>query len=371
MTSFRVPVTCPARENLTLGPLLADAMQAVLVSGNYILGPEVSGFEEQFSRYIGTDFAIGVANATDAITLTLKALGVGNGHEVITTPLTAGATLVGILNAGAIPVLVDIDPETLCIDPKAVDQAIGPATRAVLPVHLYGCPADLDALSSICLDNSLVLVEDASQAHGAAWNGRKVGSHGDAGIFSFYPTKNLGAIGDGGAITTSNPELAERLKKLRQYGWGERNRVEDSGFNSRLDELQAAILRVKMSRLDNFISERRAIARAYCEVLKGSQFQIQRTPSSGFHAYHLFVIQALDRDGVRQALNDFGIQTSIHYPYLPHSQPGLARRCKMPTSIPVASSATNKIVSLPIFPGMTPDEVDIVKTVISSQLDSA
>ena len=331
------------------------AVQRVLSSGWYILGAEVEAFEAEFAAYCETKFAVGVADGTDALLLALRVLDIGAGDEVITTGHTAVATVAAIENAGAIPVLVDIDPVSYTLAPEHVAAAITPQTRAIIAVHLYGHPADMDALSEIADSNNLHLIEDCAQAHGARYDGKRVGSMGILGCFSFYPTKNLGAIGDGGAVVTDDEKLAERLRALRQYGWRERYISAETGFNSRLDELQAAILRVKLKGLDADNQRRRDLAAIYDEKL---------APAHGEnieHVYHLYVVQVDEREQLMADLRERGIGTAIHYPQPIHLQPAYIGRIRtVPDGLPELTACTPRILSLPLYPELPPEDVQFV-----------
>src|SRR5258708_7833226 len=288
------------------------AIQRVVNSGWYILGPEVEAFEAAFAAYHNVAYAIGVANGTDAIELALRAAGIGPGDEVITVSHTAAATVCAIEQAGATPVLVDIDPATFTIDPRAAEAAITPKTRAIIPVHLYGQPADLESLSLIAARHHLLLIEDCAQAHGARDQNHLVGTVGQLATFSFYPTKNLGALGDGGAVITNDAQMADKLRRLRNYGQTKRYYHQERGLNSRLDELQAAILRVKLTHLDAHNTIRRKLAASYNERLAG--VTTPAFPDGVYHLYHLYVIRHPDRVRLAETLKARDIGTLIHYP---------------------------------------------------------
>jgi dTDP-4-amino-4,6-dideoxygalactose transaminase len=322
------------------------AIQRVLETGNYILGNKVQEFEEEFSQYIGTKYGVGVANGTDAITLALMACGVGKGDEVITVSHTAVATVTAIERAGATPILVDINPHTYTMDPECFWKALTPKTKAVIPVHLYGHPADMDSIVNIAHGNRVLVIEDCAQSHGAMIGNKKTGTFGDIAAFSFYPTKNLGAIGDGGMVVTDNEELAELVRCLRQYGWIERSISSTSGMNSRLDEIQAAILRVKLKYLDKDNLRRRTVADIYNKALKETPLKLPEQAIGTHHVYHQYVVRAFDRDALRQYLDNCGFQTAIHYPVPVHMQP--AYRTDKP--LPLTERICKEIISLPISP---------------------
>jgi len=329
------------------------AIARVLDKGRYILGEEVAAFEHEFATYVGVEHGIGVGNGTDALHLAIRALGIGAGDEVITVAHTAVATAVGIECAGARPVFVDIDPERFTIDPAQIENAITTRTRAIVPVHLYGCPADLDPILQIARAHKLKVIEDCAQAHGARYRGRRVGSFGDAACFSFYPTKNLGAIGDGGMVVTNDPEAARQVRLLREYGWAERYVSHVSGFNTRLDELQAAILRVKLIHLDEENDRRRMLAARYTASLTGV-VRAPRVPDEVEHVFHLYVIRTNSRDALATRLRDNGVLALVHYPVPIHRQPAYASG----TALAATEQAAREILSLPMYPELTNDEAD-------------
>lgn len=352
-----VPMADPRAENVSLGTVIADAVRRVVEGGTYILGPEVAAFERELAAAAMCEAAIGVASGTDALVLALLAAGISGGDEVIAPSHTAGPTVAAINAVGATPVLVDIDPDTYCVDPEAVAAAIGSRTRAVIAVHLYGYPADLDRLREITRVHGICLIEDCAQAQGALYRGKPVGGHGDYGCFSFYPTKNLGAIGDGGAIVAAISN-ADRVRKLRTYGWTAPQFAElPAGRCSRLDELQAAILRVKMPRLSEGIDARRRVAALYRDGLTDLPVRLPPDGPDHRHAYHLYVIACEERDGLKEFLAGRGIQTGLHYPYPVHRQPGLAGAARISGSLANTERAAASILSLPLFPSMRDDQV--------------
>ncbi|MDE2952373.1 MAG: DegT/DnrJ/EryC1/StrS family aminotransferase [Chloroflexota bacterium] len=334
---------------------IAVAMRRVADSGWYILGPEVEAFERQFADYHKVDHAVGVANGTDAIELALRAGGVGPGDEVITVAHTAMATVSAIEAAGAKPVLADIDLSTYALDPQSALDRLTDRTRAIVVVHLYGHPADLTSLSAIAKERDLLLIEDCAQAHGATWNGAKVGTVGHMGTFSFYPTKNMGAYGDGGAVITKDAALAGELRNLRNYGQTTRYTHQSRGCNSRLDELQAAILRVKLRHLDRHNQRRQAIAAIYDELLLG--LVTPRVAANAEHVYHLYVIRDQRRDQLMAALQARDIGTLIHYPVPIHLQESHRDLCLAAGSLPNTEKAAREILSLPLYIGLSDDEV--------------
>lgn len=348
----------PRAGYLALKREIDEAIGSVLNGPAYILGEVVAHFERDFARYIGVGFGVGVNNGTDAIHLALRALDIGSGDEVITVSHTAVATVAAIAMAGAVPVLADVDPETRTIDAAAAEALITPRTKAIIAVHLYGHPADLDALTRLCEKRGLVLIEDCAQCHAAEWKGRKTGSFGRVSTFSFYPTKNLGAIGDAGMVLTDDAAIAEKLRLLRQYGWAKPQNSLIQGWNSRLDPLQAAILSVKLEHLDAHTARRQALAARYDERLKGLPFKLPTVPSHGTHVYHLYVIQLEDHDwkeaqvvrGALQAsLAEQGILAGIHYPFGVHEQP--AYRSWIRTGdMAVTERLARTVLSLPLYP---------------------
>jgi dTDP-4-amino-4,6-dideoxygalactose transaminase len=339
---------------------LDQAVQEVLRSGWFILGEQVAAFERAFAEYCGAQYAVTVANGTDAIQLALMACGIGRGDEVITTPLSATFTALAISAAGATPVFVDIDPETFNIDPSLIEASIGSRTRAILPVHLYGQPASLDPILDIARRHGLRVIEDAAQAHGASYKGQRVGTIGDLGCFSFYPSKNLGALGDGGLVTTNDSELAERLRMLRNGGQRARYDHQLLGINSRLDELQAAVLRVKLRYLDQWNKRRRHIAALYTALLGDSSVEPPSERVDGEHVCHLYVVRCHDRAALQRHLTARGVQTAVHYPTPIHLQGAYRQLGIGPGSLPIAELATEEILSLPIYPELSDAKIRYV-----------
>jgi dTDP-4-amino-4,6-dideoxygalactose transaminase len=330
------------------------ATRRVYASGWFILGPETEAFEQEFADYIGVKYGVGVNSGTDALHLAIRALGIGKGDEVITVPNTAVATVAAIEMAGATPVLCDVRADSMNMDADSFAAAITSKTRAVIPVHLFGQAAELDAIIGIARQYRLAVIEDCAQAHGATYQGQKVGSLGDIACFSFYPTKNLGAYGDGGAVVTNDARLAERVKLLRQYGWRARYESEISGVNTRLDELQAALLRVKLKYLPAWTQARRERASLYTELLPNKRVHPPSEMTYGAHVYHLYVVQCdesagASRDYLALFLKEREIGTAIHYPTPIHSQSAYQARAPI-GSLPVAEKLAREILSLPLYP---------------------
>jgi len=331
-----------------------EAIERVVTSGWFILGPEVEAFETEFAAASGAAHAVGVGNGTDAIALLLRAVGVSRGDEVIVPALTAGYTALAVVLAGATPVFTDVDPETLTLDPRSCEAAITPRTAAIVPVHLYGQPADMPALTAIASRHSLSIVEDCCQAHLATYLGIPVGTFGSGGAFSFYPTKNLAAIGDGGAVTTNDGSIAARVRRLRNGGQINRYVHEDAGVNSRLDELQAAVLRTRLPMLPRWTSRRRALADAYRRLLTGPVRPLARHDEG--HVYHLFVVRSGERDALQEHLSGARIETLIHYPFPITHQPAFEQWKR--NDCPLAACAAREILSLPLHPRLTDTDVE-------------
>ncbi len=334
-----------------------EAVARVLESGRFILGQEVQAFEEEFATYCGLAHGIGVGSGTEALHLALLACGVRSGDEVITVPHTAVATVAAIELAGARPVFVDIDPLSYTMAPDQVEARITARTRAIVPVHLYGQAADLDPILEIARRHGLTVIEDCAQAHGAEYKGRRVGSFGQVACFSFYPTKNLGAYGDGGMVVTNDRELAQKIRQLRQYGWEKRYISSVRGLNSRLDEIQAAILRVKLRHLADWNEARRARARLYNELLAGSGVVPPIERGYGRHVYHLYVVRCPYRDALKDYLAEHGVGTAIHYPVPIHLQGAYRDLGYRRGDFPVAEACANEVLSLPMYPELREDEV--------------
>jgi dTDP-4-amino-4,6-dideoxygalactose transaminase len=339
---------------------LDAAALRVLDSGQYIGGQEVDAFEREFAAYCEVAHCIAVANGLEALHLALLAAGVGAGDEVIVPAHTFVATWLAVTHCGAIPVPVDTDPGTYTLDVAQLEAAFTPRTKAAIPVHLYGLPADIEAIVTACEQRGVAVVEDAAQAHGARFRGRRIGGHGSAAAWSFYPGKNLGAFGDAGAITTNDPDLAGRLRLLRNYGSPVRYVHEVQGFNSRLDPLQAAFLRVKLRYLDEWNARRRSIAARYSAELSGTPLHLPVVPAGAEHVWHLYCVRYAERDALRSALQAAGVDTLIHYPTPPHLQAAYAGLGLSQGAFPVAEATAATILSLPIGPAMTDAQVDAV-----------
>jgi dTDP-3-amino-3,4,6-trideoxy-alpha-D-glucose transaminase len=336
-----------------LGEELDAAIQRVIASSRYVLGPEVEAFEREFARFCGARQCVGVGNGMEAIELVLRALDIGPGDEVITVSHTAFPTAAAVTAAGATPVFVDVEPDTCCMRAEALADALGPRTRAVLPVHLYGRCADMDPIVALARAAGVPVIEDAAQAHGATYRGRRAGTLGSAAAFSFYPTKNLGALGDGGAVVTEDDELARKIRRLRNYGEESKYVNVVAGLNSRLDELQAAILRVKLGHLERWNAERRRVAALYDELLAGAAAVVAPPPDDG-HVYHLYAVRSPHRDELREHLAAAGVGTQVHYPTPVHRQAayaaGGARICG---SLATTDAVAAEVLSLPAHPGLS------------------
>jgi dTDP-4-amino-4,6-dideoxygalactose transaminase len=336
---------------------LEVAFQRVIGSGWYILGKELELFETEFANYCETQHCIGVGNGLEALHLILRAMGIGPGDEVIVPSNTFIATWLSISYTGAIPVPVEPDIRTHNIDPTRIEAAITPRTKAIIAVHLYGQPADMDAINGIASQYGLKVIEDSAQAHGARYKNRQVGSLGHAAGFSFYPGKNLGALGDGGAVTTNDDDLAEKIRIFRNYGSKNKYHNEVKGFNSRLDELQAAFLRVKLNRLDEWNDRRRNVAKRYLQKLSGiPSLVLPYVPEWADPAWHLFVVQHQQRDQLKILLSDANIETMIHYPIPPHLQHAYIELGYSKTTFPIAEQIANEVLSLPIGPHLSDSE---------------
>ena len=352
-----IPVAFPrARYEKHRGEI-DEAVRRVLERGAYILGPEVEAFEQEFAAWNGSGFAVGVANGTDALILALRERGIGPGDEVITVSHTAVATVAAIVTVGAIPVFCDIEPETRGMDPRLVPALITERTKVVLPVHIYGHPVRIADIAKIAEQHRLTLIEDCAQAHGAMRGGTKVGNFGLSAAFSFYPTKNLGAFGDGGALLTNDAAAAARARELRQYGWRERYISRSHGMNSRLDELHAAVLRVMLRHLDEDNRRRREIAAQYAAALAGSAVVVPVEHADAQHVYHLFVVEDDQRERLQQHLASRRVQSGYHYPAAVHQQPAYAKYLLSGQVLPETERLYRRLLSLPLFPELTDDQV--------------
>jgi dTDP-4-amino-4,6-dideoxygalactose transaminase len=343
---------------------LNTAMQHVIGNNDFILGEELSQFEEEFAAYCEAEYAIGVDSGLSALELSLRGYGIGQGDEVILPTFTFVATAAAVGFAGARPVFVDVDPLTYCIDVAQVEAAITPRTRAIIPVHLYGQPAEMDPLNRLAERNGLVVIEDACQAHGANYKGRKVGSLGNAAAFSFYPSKNLGGFGDGGMVVTSDAELAERVRMMRNCGQRTKNVHEGIPFNRRLDTLQAAVLRTKLRYLDQWNESRRQVARSYDGLLERSAVATPTSSPDVEHAYHLYVIRTSDRGGLQDHLREHGIGSAVHYPMPVHLQPFFSDQGLRRGALPVAERLAYEVLSLPMYPFVSDDQIRFVASTI-------
>lgn len=357
MTEF-IPVANPLAQFIVREHVIREAINRVLTRGRYILGEEVERFEEEFASFLDTGFCIGVASGTDALILALKACGIGPGDEVVTVSHSAVATVAAIELAGATPVFADIDPKTRCLNPAELTKLISEKTRAVLPVHIYGQPAAMDEILAIARRYRLRVVEDCAQAHGAEIGGRKVGTWGDAAAFSFYPTKNLGALGDGGAVVTDSPAIAARVRELREYGWRERYVSSIPGMNSRLDEIQAAILREKLRFLSQGNGRRREIARTFNEAFKDTDIAGPSLVPGTTHAMHLYVVECERRMSLQEHLQKAGIGTALHYPKAIHQQPAYRDRIRGCDRLQHTEEFYTRLLSLPMYPELTDAEVE-------------
>jgi dTDP-4-amino-4,6-dideoxygalactose transaminase len=364
MSDGAVPFVDLHRQHAPIARELADAYERVLGAGSFILGTEVESFEREFAEYCGVAHCVGVSSGTAAITIAALAAGVGPGDEVIVPAHTFVASALGVFHAGATPVFADVNEATGLLDPEAAAAAIGPRTSAILAVHLYGQVCDMDALRAIAGPNQLIVLEDAAQAHGATWRSRRAGSFGSAAAFSFYPSKNLGALGDGGAVCTDDDAIAERARRLRNLGQRAKNDHVLPGFNERLDGLQAAFLRVKLPHLDAWNDTRRERAALY-RTLIDSRLSLRPEPEDASSVHHLFPVRAPERDGFAERLRDAGIGTGVHYPHVAAALPPFA---EPPEEYPAAARWAAEELSLPIFEHLTEAEVERVATAVRGAL---
>ena len=351
-----VPLLDLKQQTRLLEPGIMAAIREVLDSGAFILGPAVPRLEEGMARYCERRFAVAVASGTDALRLTLTAFGIGAGDEVITTPFSFVATASTILRCGAVPVFADIDPGSFNLDPDRIEAAITRRTRAILPVHLYGQPAEMDPIRDLAAARGLRVIEDCAQAVGARYNGSMVGSLGDAGCLSFFPTKNLGAFGDGGMIVTDDADVVDRLILLRNQGTRRKHRADVLGFNSRMDTLQAAILEVKLASLEEWNSQRRAIARRYDRWLEDAPVKIPSESNRSRHVYNVYTLRAPRRDQLAKRLTRHGIGNAVYYPVPLHLQRAFSGLGYSAGSLPASETASREVISLPIFPELTQDQ---------------
>lgn len=359
---MHIPLVDLKAQYASIKPEIDAAIQRVLDNTSFILGQEVTDFERAFAEYIGAKGAVGIASGTAALHLSLLACGVGPGDEVITTAHTFIATAEAISHTGARPVFVDIDPRTYNLDPNCVEDAITPHTRAILPVHLYGQPADLDPLLDIAQRKGLWLIEDAAQAHGAEYKGRRCGSIGHLACFSFYPGKNLGAYGDAGAVTGNDEALLARVRKLRDHGRTTKYEHDEIGFGERLDALHAAVLGVKLRHLDAWTEARRAHAELYNRLLANTDVVLPYEPPSVRHAYHLYVIRTPRRDAVLAHLNSRGVGAGVHYPLPLHRQPAYLKQGYGEFRLPITEKTSEEVLSLPMYPELNDEMLAQVVT---------
>lgn len=355
-----IPCSNPLASYLAHQTEIDVAVRRVLERGRYILGEEVEAFEAEFAAFLGVTHGIGVGSGTEAIHAALVACGIGRGDEVITASFAPTAPAAAVVLAGATPVLVDIEPDYFTLDPARLEEAITPRTRAVLPIHLFGQPADLDPILEIARRHRLRVIEDCAQAHGATYKGKRVGSFGDLACFSFYPTKNLGALGDGGMVVTNDADLARKVRLLREYGWTERFVSTTPGWNTRLDEVQAAVLRVKLPYLDAENEARARIAGEYSRFLNAGLLSppLERNESS--HVFHLFVVRSAERNNLQRYLQLQEVESRIHYPVPVHLQPAYQSQCRTSDSLGASENAARQTLSLPIFAQLRKNEVNKV-----------
>ncbi|HET6347511.1 MAG TPA: DegT/DnrJ/EryC1/StrS family aminotransferase [Candidatus Krumholzibacteria bacterium] len=361
----RVPFLDLTLQHRELQAEISSVVGETLARGDFILGASLEEFEREFARYCDCEFAVGLNSGTAALHVALLAVGVGAGDEVITVPNSFIATVESIMYTGATPVLVDVDPASFCMDPQRLEAAITPRTRAIIPVHLYGQPCDMDAIMTIAKRHGIAVVEDACQAHGATLSGRKTGSLGDAAAFSFYPTKNLGTIGDGGALTTNNPEIAAKARALRHHGQYQPNVFPELGYNYRLDTIKAAVLRVKLAHLDRWNARRRSIAQRYRTRLQGTEFMFQARVAGSEPVFHILAVSHPRQRAVQDALSAAGIGWGKHIVPPAHRHPGYTQFARTADAFPVSEALAGQLVSLPVFPELTDEQVDLVADVLS------
>jgi dTDP-4-amino-4,6-dideoxygalactose transaminase len=360
----RIPLLDLKAQYHSIKPEIDAAIARVLESGHFVLGADVAAFEEEFAAYCGTTECIALNSGTSALHLALLAAGVGPGDEVITVPFTFIASVAAVGYVGARAVLVDIDPSSFTLDPRALENAITPRTKAILPVHLYGQTADMDPILEVARRNRLIVIDDAAQAHGAKYKGRPAGSLGDIGCFSFYPGKNLGAYGEGGAVTTNNPEYAQTIRTLRDWGQDRKYHHVVRGFNYRMEAMQGAILRVKLGHLEEWTEARRTHAMEYDELLAGSGLETPKQMPWARHVYHVYTVRTKERDNLQAKLQAEGIQTAVHYPVPAHLQPAFADLGYGVNSFPVAEAASRQVLSLPMYPEFSTEAVAEVCRVV-------
>lgn len=359
-----IPVSNPKARFIDRKNEFMKAFELVIEKGFYILGEEVSSFEKEFAAYIGTKYCVGVGNGTDAISIALRGLGVKPGEEVITVSHSAVATVAAIEMIGAVPVFADIEPDTRCIDPNKIEVLISSKTKVIIPVHIYGQPARIKEIILIAHRHGIKVLEDCAQAHGAKVDGENVGSFGDAAAFSFYPTKNLGAVGDGGAIVTNSAEVYDKVLAVRQYGWHKRYISDFPGINSRLDELQAAFLRIKLKELEKDNTRRNEIANRYSSAFKELNIKIPQIIPGTHNVYHLYVVELENREKLANYLAENNIGTALHYPLAIHQQPAYLGRIRGESNLNITENLYEKILTLPMFPELNDQEVKYVISTI-------
>src|SRR5215469_8809046 len=352
----------------SIKPEIDEAIARVLDSCEFVLGSEVAGFEQDFASYCGTEHCVALNSGTSALHLALLAAGIGAGDEVITVPFTFVASVAAILYSGAKPVLVDVDLGTYTMDPAAIEAAITPRTRAIMPVHLYGHPADMEPILDVARRHGLIVIEDAAQAHGAKYKGRPAGTLGDIACFSFYPTKNLGAYGEGGAVTTNNAEYAQKIRMLRDWGQDGKYHHLLRGFNYRMEGLQGAILRVKLRYLDSWTEARRAVASKYTQLLVNRGVDLPTEMPWARHVYHVYTLRTEDRNALQAALRNQGVQTAVHYALPVHLQPAYAEIGYLRGAFPQSEKAAQQVLSLPIFPEINDAQIQRVAEAVANQV---
>ncbi len=358
MKSKSIPVLDLNAQDRPARKAIFKAVREAILQNAFVLAPVVGQFEQAFAKWVGRKESVGVNSGTAALFLALKAMGVGPGDEVITTPFTFIATLEAVTDTGAKPVLVDIDPGTFCISPAAIQRAITPRTRVILPVHLYGHPADMDQVSALAQKSGAKILEDAAQAHGASWGGKKVGTFGVAAAFSFYPGKNLGAYGDAGAVVTDDLEMVNRLKLLRNHGRHTKYVHEIEGFNERMDGIQAAVLLAKLPFLDRWVRQRQSLAEKYsrafrCDELNKAGVTAPFVHPKAKHAFHLYVLRVKERERFQTRLKELGVDSAVHYPLPLHLQPCFSRLAFKKGDFQESEQAAEEVLSIPLYPGMT------------------
>lgn len=361
---MNVPFMDLKTQHRTIASEINTCISKVVETADFILGEELTLFEEEFARYCNTRFAVGLDNGTSALELALRAYGIGPGDEVITAANTFIATVSAIAFTGALPVLVDIDPQTYNIATNNIDSIITKRTRAIIPVHLYGQPSDMDPIMEIAKKHNLIIVEDACQAHGALYKGQKVGSIGNIGCFSFYPAKNLGAFGDGGMLVTNDKEMADRVRMLRNYGQQEKYKHLFIAYNRRLDTLQAAVLRVKLKYLENWNEARRHHAGLYTKLLSNNNLSLPLETKYAHHVYHLYVVRTARRDALQKHLKNSGIATGVHYPIPVHTQQAYQYLGYRKGDFPISEAYAEQILSLPMYPELTEEQIEYVAKTI-------